>query len=75
MTDLNLAPLFTPFTCGSLRLPNRFVMSPMTREMSPGNLLSDEAPAYYARRIAGGCAMVVTEGTAIPHPVAHAPGS
>lgn len=72
MTDLNLAPLFTPFTCGSLRLPNRFVMSPMTREMSPGNLLSDEAPAYYARRIAGGCAMVVTEGTAIPHPVAHA---
>jgi 2,4-dienoyl-CoA reductase-like NADH-dependent reductase (Old Yellow Enzyme family) len=66
----DLSALFQPFACGSLRLANRLVMSPMTREMSPGNLLPAEAPAYYARRAAGGCAMVITEGIAIPHPVA-----
>ncbi|WP_232476167.1 oxidoreductase [Flavisphingomonas formosensis] len=71
-SGLSLEALYTSFTCGSLRLANRFVMSPMTRDMSPGNLLNPEAPAYYARRAAGGCALVVTEGTAIPHPVAHA---
>ncbi len=70
--EVSIEPLFTPFECGSLRLSNRFVMSPMTREMSPGNLLGDGAAAYYARRIAGGCAMVVTEGSAIAHPVSHA---
>jgi 2,4-dienoyl-CoA reductase-like NADH-dependent reductase (Old Yellow Enzyme family) len=66
-----LDALFTPFTCGALRLANRFVMSPMTRSFSPGNLLSAEAPSYYARRARGGAALVVTEGTAIPHKVAH----
>lgn len=70
----DLSSLFRPFRCGSLSLGNRFVMAPMTREWSPGNLLTAEAPAYYARRAAGGCAMVVTEGTAIPHPVAHESG-
>ena len=68
---LDLSSLFRPFACGSLTLANRLVMAPMTREFSPGNLLSAEAPAYYARRAAGGCALVLTEGTAIPHPVAH----
>lgn len=63
--------LFRPFRCGSLSLPNRLVMSAMTREWSPGNLLTEEAPAYYARRAHGGCGLIVTEGTAIPHPVAH----
>ena len=66
-----LSPLFQPFVCGSLRLENRFVMSPMTREMSPNNVLNPDAPKYYARRASGGCGLVVTEGTAIPHPVAH----
>jgi 2,4-dienoyl-CoA reductase-like NADH-dependent reductase (Old Yellow Enzyme family) len=66
-----LDALFTPFSCGALRLANRFVMSPMTRSFSPGNLLSGEAPSYYARRARGGAALVVTEGTAIPHKVAH----
>ena len=68
---LSLTPLFTPFRCGALRLTNRFVMSPMTRAFSPDHVLSPEAPAYYARRVTGGCNMVVTEGVAIPHPVSH----
>lgn len=71
ISALDLSSLFRPFNCGSLALPNRLVMAPMTREWSPGNLLTEEAPAYYARRAAGGCGLVVTEGTAIPHPVAH----
>ena len=66
-----IAPLFEPFTCGSLRLSNRFVMSPMTREMSMNNVLHAEASKYYARRASGGCGLVITEGTAIPHPVSH----
>jgi 2,4-dienoyl-CoA reductase-like NADH-dependent reductase (Old Yellow Enzyme family) len=66
-----MSPLFKPFMCGSLGIANRFVMSPMTREMSPGNILNAGAPAYYARRAAGGCGLVITEGAAIPHPVAH----
>jgi 2,4-dienoyl-CoA reductase-like NADH-dependent reductase (Old Yellow Enzyme family) len=68
---VSLDPLFQPFRCGSLTLSTRLVMSPMTRGWAPGNVLSAEAPAYYARRAAGGCALVVTEGAAIPHPVAH----
>jgi 2,4-dienoyl-CoA reductase-like NADH-dependent reductase (Old Yellow Enzyme family) len=68
---LDLSCLFQPFTCGSMSLPNRLVMSAMTRSMSPGNLLNAEAPSYYARRAAGGCGLIVTEGTAVPHPLAH----
>ena len=69
--DLSLEALFQPFRCGSLHLPNRLAMSPMTREFSPDNILSAEAPAYYARRAAGGLGLIVSEGTAVPHPVAH----
>lgn len=67
----SLEPLFQPFTLGRLRLRNRFAMAPMTREFSPGNILSADAPDYYARRATGGVGLVISEGTAIPHPVAH----
>ncbi len=63
--------LFAPFACGALRLTNRFVMAPMSREMSPDNLLHADAPNYYARRAAGGCGLIITEGIAVPHSVAH----
>jgi 2,4-dienoyl-CoA reductase-like NADH-dependent reductase (Old Yellow Enzyme family) len=66
-----LDSFFTPFSCGALRLANRFVMSPMTRSFSPGNLLAPGAADYYARRAQGGAALVITEGSAIPHKVAH----
>jgi 2,4-dienoyl-CoA reductase-like NADH-dependent reductase (Old Yellow Enzyme family) len=72
--DAPLRGLQSPFHCGTLKLANRFVMAPMTRGMSPGNLLGDQAAPYYARRAAGGCGLIVTEGAAIDHPVAQPNG-
>ncbi len=57
-TDL----LFTPFNLGTMRLPNRFVMAPMTRSFSPGNVPSAEVAAYYRRRAEGGVGLILSEG-------------
>ncbi|MDO7842276.1 oxidoreductase [Sphingomonas immobilis] len=67
----DLSPLFQPFTCKSLSLRNRIVMSPMTRQFAPGGVLIDEVDGYYARRAAGGTGLIVSEGTAVDHAVAH----
>ncbi|MET0376469.1 MAG: 12-oxophytodienoate reductase, partial [Rhizorhabdus sp.] len=72
MTDkTDLSPLFTPFQCKSLQLRNRIVMSPMTRQFAPDGVLVEEVDDYYARRAAGGTGLIITEGTAIDHDVAH----
>lgn len=63
--------LFEPLQIGALELRNRIVMAPMTREFSTHGVPSVDAPAYYARRARGGAGLIVTEGTAIPHAVAH----
>ncbi len=63
-------PLFAPLSIGSLDLPNRLVMSPMTREHSPGGVPGDDVAAYYRRRAEGGTGLVITEGVAIDHPTA-----
>ena len=63
MTDL-----FTPFTLGSLKLPNRIVMAPMTRAFSPGGVPGADVAAYYRRRAEGGVGLIITEGTWIPEP-------
>jgi 2,4-dienoyl-CoA reductase-like NADH-dependent reductase (Old Yellow Enzyme family) len=65
MTDNST--LFRPFTLGNLALPNRIVMAPMTRNMSPGNIPSDAVVEYYRRRAAGGCGLIITEGTCVDH--------
>lgn len=56
------AGLFSPITIGELELPNRIVMSPMTRiraeeDCSP----SERMVRYYAQRAAAG--LIITEGT------------
>jgi 2,4-dienoyl-CoA reductase-like NADH-dependent reductase (Old Yellow Enzyme family) len=58
-----LEPLFTPFQCGSLALTNRFVLSPMTRNHSPGGIPGANVATYYARRAHMG--LVITEGVEI----------
>ena len=63
--------LFEPFRTGSIELANRIVMSPMTREFAPNGVLPSEAAGYYSRRAQGGAGLIVTEGTTVPHPVAH----
>ena len=44
------AALFRPITIGTLTLPNRIVMAPMTRNFSPGNVPDENVAAYYRRR-------------------------
>ena len=57
--------LFTPLTVGNLTLKNRIVMSPMTRQFSPGGVPTDDVAAYYRRRAEGGAGLIITEGTGI----------
>lgn len=63
--------LFEPVVIAGLRLRNRIAMAPMTREFAIAGVPGGDAPAYYARRARGGAALIVTEGTAVPHAVAH----
>jgi 2,4-dienoyl-CoA reductase-like NADH-dependent reductase (Old Yellow Enzyme family) len=69
-TSAELAPLFRPFTLKNLTLANRIVMAPMTRGKSPGGAPDAKVAAYYRKRTEGGVALLITEGTFIPHPAA-----
>lgn len=66
-----LAPLHTPFTCKSLKAPNRFCMAPMSRYFAPGGILTEDGAEYYRRRAASKIGTIITEGTgvAIDHTV------
>jgi 2,4-dienoyl-CoA reductase-like NADH-dependent reductase (Old Yellow Enzyme family) len=60
--------LFEPVTIGSLVLPNRIAMAPMTRSFSPGGILPDGAAEYYARRARANVGLIITEGIFLDHP-------
>lgn len=64
------AALFRPFRAGTLELPNRVVMAPMTRAFSPGGVPGADVADYYERRAKGGVGLIITEGTWIPDPAA-----
>ena len=55
--------LFDPFTAGDLKLANRVVMAPLTRNRSPNAVPPDIAATYYAQRATAG--LLITEATAI----------
>ena len=59
--------LFEPFRLGTLELPTRVVMAPMTRSFSPGGVPNEKVIEYYRRRAAGGVGLIVTEGTTVGH--------
>ncbi len=62
MTDPAIDPLFEPLRVGALRLPNRIVMAPMTRNRAaPGGVQGELHARYYAQRASAG--LIVTEGT------------
>ncbi len=65
-----LEALFEPYETQKLALPNRWVMAPMTRKQSPGNVPTSTVAEYYRRRAAGGVGLIVTEGTLVEHPLA-----
>ena len=60
--------LFTPFRLKNLDLKNRFVMAPMTRQHSPGNVPNQENVDYYVRRADGEVGLILTEGTPVNRP-------
>jgi len=62
--------LASPLAIRQVTIPNRVVMSPMTRGFCPAGVPTAEVAAYYARRAAGGCGLVVTEAVGIDHPSA-----
>lgn len=62
--------LSLPLTIRGITLPNRIVMSPMTRGFCPAGVPTPEVVDYYARRAAGGCGLVITEAVGIDHPSA-----
>ena len=64
----DLAPLFRPFECKSLKLRNRVAMAPMTRNFSPGQVPTEEVAGYYRRRAEGEVGLLITEGTTVGHP-------
>ena len=59
--------LYAPLQLGALTLPNRIVMAPMTRSLSPGGVPGEDVAAYYRRRAEGGAGLIITEGTWVAH--------
>ena len=61
------SPLFEPVTLGSLSLPTRLVMAPMTRNFSPQGVPTEQVVEYYRRRAAAGVGLIISEGTTVGH--------
>lgn len=55
--------LFDSFDLSGMRLANRIVMAPLTRNRSPGAVPQPVNAIYYAQRASAG--LIITEGTAI----------
>jgi 2,4-dienoyl-CoA reductase-like NADH-dependent reductase (Old Yellow Enzyme family) len=69
-TAVSIDDLFEPLELRSLKVANRFVMSPMTRSYCPGGVPGENVAAYYERRVLGGAGLIITEGVGIDHPAA-----
>lgn len=60
--------LFRPLQVGTLSLPNRIVMAPMTRLFARGGTVGAANAAYYRRRAEAGVGLILSEGTVIDRP-------
>jgi N-ethylmaleimide reductase len=58
-----MSSLFDPIQAGYLKLANRIVMAPLTRNRSPDAVPRDITATYYAQRASAG--LLITEATAI----------
>ena len=70
-TGPDLSALFEPFRVRALTLPNRIVMAPMGHQNSLNGVHRPGMARFYARRAEGGVGLIVSDATAVPHPVAH----
>ncbi len=66
----NVDVLFGSYRLNALNLPNRVVMAPMTRSMSPGGVPTAEVASYYRRRAENGVGLIITEAAGIGGPAA-----
>jgi 2,4-dienoyl-CoA reductase-like NADH-dependent reductase (Old Yellow Enzyme family) len=60
-----LEALGAPFQHKSLRLVNRFVMAPMTRQFAPDGAPTADMADYYRRRAEGGVGLIISEGVGL----------
>lgn len=60
-----MTSLFDPTTAGDLRLKNRVVMAPLTRNRAPNAVPTPLMATYYRQRASAG--LLITEATAISH--------
>ncbi|MPS93441.1 alkene reductase [Comamonas sp.] len=60
-----MTSLFDPIEAGSLRLPNRIAMAPLTRNRAPDAVPTPLMQTYYVQRASAG--LLISEGTAISH--------
>ncbi|MDB5900563.1 MAG: putative flavoprotein NADH-dependent oxidoreductase [Ramlibacter sp.] len=60
-----MTSLFDPYDLGALRLPNRIVMAPLTRNRAPDAIPTPLMAQYYAQRASAG--LLISEATAITH--------
>jgi len=64
MVTATFPKTFSKFALGPLKLKNRIVMAPLTRQNAEDDgTPTAEMAGYYARRAAGGVGMIITEGT------------
>lgn len=64
----SVTALFRPIRIGTLDLPNRIVMAPMTRAFAVDGVPDERHAAYYRRRAEGGVGLILSEGTVIERP-------
>lgn len=55
--------LLDPYALGSLELPNRVIMAPMTRNRAEGTIPNDLMATYYGQRASAG--LIITEATQV----------
>lgn len=60
-----MSTLFDPVKAGDLRLANRIVMAPLTRNRSPNAVPQPATATYYAQRASAG--LLITEATPVSH--------
>lgn len=60
-----MTTLFEPATAGDLKLKNRVVMAPLTRNRAPNAVPTPLMATYYRQRASAG--LLITEATAISH--------
>ena len=60
-----MSSLFEPVQLGPLRLANRIVMAPLTRNRAPNAIPTALMAEYYAQRASAG--LIISEATAITH--------